>query len=181
VTRHRPPAGFAVREPTSDDEVLLSSFRCSRGLWFEDEVQAFVRHHALRLALDEQSDYRLLLVMDGDRLAACFAHHPEGLMTESGGAGTAVRVIFATRLHLLALSIEDQGRRLDDGRRLSDLIMESLVVDAMDREMAVVLTAVVARGNLRSLSLCQRHGLRSQVAYDARHVRLSGRFTSRAG
>ena len=87
--------------------------------------------------------------------------------------------ILAARLHLLAIAVEDQGRRLHDGTRFSDTLMATLMADALETGEAVVLTAVVAMDNLRSVALCKRHGLRSQVRYDIHHARLSGHFAPR--
>lgn len=174
MTPRQPPAGFVVREAAAADAELLATFACSTGAWFEDEVEAFVRERALPAALRPGSGHRLRLVLDDERLAACFAHHPERLVV-AAERGTPARPLEATRLQLVALSLADQGRRLDDGRRISDLVMASCIADAIEHRSSAILTAIVARDNLRSLALCQRHGLRSQVAYDARHVRLSGR------
>lgn len=55
--------------------------------------------------------------------------------------------------------------------------MESLIHEALDQQEPSVLTTIVARDNLRSLALCERHGLRSQIEHDPRHLRLSGHFS----
>jgi RimJ/RimL family protein N-acetyltransferase len=43
--------------------------------------------------------------------------------------------------------------------------------------MSRIITAIVAKENLRSIRLCERNGLRSQVEYDPAHIRLTGNFT----
>lgn len=154
------------------DADAMAGFRCSTGPWYEQEVESFVRRHALERALTVPG-YRLLLAFESDRLVCCMAHHREFLFREGSTA-----YVLAVRLHVLAIAVEDQGRRLDDGTRLSDTLMAALISDAMaDREET--LTAIVAIDNLRSIALCKRRGLRSQVQRDARHVRLSGHFTPR--
>jgi hypothetical protein len=117
--------------------------------------------------------YRLLLVCEEERLVACVAHLPELYLH-------ADPLLIGTRLDVLALSTTDQGRRLRDGRRLSDVVMQTLIHDALQtRPHATILTAIVAMENLRSLTLCERNGLRSQTRYDLDHVRMTGHFAKR--
>lgn len=167
---------MVVRPATRGDADTLAAFRCSTGPWYELEVERFIHRRALDLAVGLSGTFRLLLVFDGGRLVCCMAHHRERLF---GGERDSGDLILATRLYLLAIAVEDQGRLLDDGTRLSDTVMATLISDAMATRDAAVLTAVVALDNLRSMALCERHGLRSQVLYDARHARLSGHFTLR--
>ncbi|MFI5003560.1 MAG: hypothetical protein ACHQE6_00970 [Solirubrobacterales bacterium] len=173
MTHRRAPARIVVRGATEDDADTLEGFRCSTGPWYERDVEEYVRARALREALEKPSDYRLLLVLDDGRLTGCMAHALELLIEDAGPA------IVAARLHLLAIAIEDQGRRLEDGRRRSDLIVQALIFDAFETRETEVLTAVVARENLRSITLCERNGLRSQVSFDRRHIRLTGHFARR--
>jgi hypothetical protein len=168
----RSPGDIVVRPASERDGPALGAFRCSTGHAFEQEVEDFVRQKALRLALWPEADYRLLLVLDDERIAGCAAHHRDALLLVD-------RTIVATRLSLLALARADQGRRLEDGRRLSDLVMSTLIVDALKTRESDVLTAIVARDNLRSIRLCERNGLRSQIRYDVDHVRLWGVFGAR--
>jgi hypothetical protein len=173
VSRYQ-SARLAVRLAGEGDADALAAFRCSTGPWYEQEVESFIRRHALRQALTTPEDYRLLLVFAGGRLAGCAAHHLEVLLRDDDG------LVTAARLQLLAIGIEDQGRKLDNGKRPSDTVMTTAISDAMATHSVAVITAVTASDNLRSIALCKRHGLRSQVRYDARHVRLSGHFTPRA-
>jgi hypothetical protein len=136
-------------------------------------VETFIHRHALEYALASPDYVRLLLGFDGGRLICCMAHHLERLIKEDGGQ------VFAARLQLLALGIDDQGRRLHDGTRLSDMFTATLIADALAVREVKVLSAIVAFDNVRSVALCKRHGLRSEARYDARHVRLSGHFMSR--
>ncbi len=57
--------------------------------------------------------------------------------------------------------------------------MATLIADALEIREVEVVTAIVARDNVRSIALCERHGLRSQVEYDGAHIRLSGRMAPR--
>lgn len=85
---------------------------------------------------------------------------------------------FATRLHVLALARTDQGRRMTDGRRLSDLVMESFISDAVAIRTTGILTAIAACDHLKSIALCERNGLVSQVRHGLDYVRLTGWFAA---
>ncbi len=171
----RPPRRLLVRPAQEGDAQALDAFRCSTGPWYEREVENYVRSRALAQALENPGSYRLLLVLEGGVLIACMAHHLEMLLRDRGNG------IVAARLHVLAISTEHQGRRLAGGTRLSDVVMATLVADALEVREVEVATAIVARDNLRSIALCERNGLRSQVQYDGAHVRLSGRLGPRGG
>lgn len=151
----------------------MEAFRCSTGPWYEQEVEDYIRACALAQAMESPEDYRLLLVLEGGVPIACLAHHLEMLLRDRGSG------IVAARLHVLAISIEHQGRRLAGGARLSDVAMATLIADALELRAVEVVTAIVARENLRSIALCERNGLRSQVEYDGAHIRLSGRLAPR--
>lgn len=160
---------LVVREATEEDAEALANFTCSTGLWYEQEVEAFVRRHGLRAAGYDR--FRLLVAVEGDRLVATLAHHhPEFLPT----ADAAHRI--ATRLHHLAIDIRDQGRRLPDDRRLSDALMQTLVADAIETWTTGVLTAIVAADNDRSLVMCERNGLRSRTRHGVGYARVTGLF-----
>lgn len=174
-----PRSGEELFFRTADerDGAGLRAFSCSRGALHEEEVRLFIRQSALTKALAADSIYRLLVALESDRIVAVAGHRPELLLVESADRSFSRHV--ATRLHVLALSLGDQGRRLADGRRLSDVVMHTLISDALNELDTGLLTAIVARENLRSIALCERHGFRSQVEYDSRHVRLGGNFTLR--
>jgi hypothetical protein len=125
VRRPRQPRGVVFRSATERDGPSLSTFSCSRGASHEDEVEQFVRTSALRVALAPDTHYRLFVVFEQERLIAVAGHHPEALLVQDQSKEHTFRGTLATRLNLVALSIDVQGRRLD-GRRLSDLVMESL-------------------------------------------------------
>lgn len=169
MTRRLRPA-LVVRTATRDDRDAFEKFSCSTGAWYEDEVEEFIRERALRQALATPDNYRLLVAFEEERMVACGAHHPELLMRGDGV------FMITTRLHHLAIATPDQGRVLDDGSRLSDSLLETLMADAIETRTTGILTGIVAQDNLRSIALCERVGLRSQVRYDFRHIRLTGLF-----
>jgi hypothetical protein len=183
VTPRHPPDDIVFRPVEERDRPALASIRCSSGAAHEEEVENFVRHSALARALACDTHYRLIVVLERERLIAVAGHHPELLLAETiertESAERSFRGTQAIRLHVLALSLEDQGRQLADGRRLSDLVMATLIAEAFGDRESAVLTALVAKDNLRSLALCARHGLTSQVEFDRRHVRVSGHFARR--
>jgi ribosomal protein S18 acetylase RimI-like enzyme len=170
VSQRRSP--FAVREAVEADATELGEFRCATGPWYEEEVEAFIRSRALRTAERAGDAYRLLVVREEGRLIACAAHLREGLLQKK-----RERLLLAVRLQLLGIAVADQGRRLEDGSRLSDAILKTVITDALEVWEAHVFTAIVAEDNLRSIALCERNGLSSQVRYDRRHVRLTGTFS----
>jgi hypothetical protein len=167
------PLRLLVRPAHEGDTQALDAFRCSAGPWYEQEVEDYARSRALAQALESPESYRLLLVLESGVLIACVAHHLE-MSLRHGGNG-----IVAARLHMLAISIEHQGRRSAGGTRLSDIVMATLIADALEIREVEVATAIVARENLRSIALCERNELRSQVQYDGAHIRLSGRLAPR--
>lgn len=163
-------AGLVIRNADVQDAEVLSAFRCSTGPWYEQAVEDYINRRALSQQLSTPSTYSLLLALEEDRLVGCMAHHPEALMREDSS------LFLAVRLQLLAIAVGDQGRRLKDGKRLSDALMQTLIRDACEKH-AQVLTTIVAQDNLRSMAMCERNGLRSQIRYNRDHVRLTGHFT----
>lgn len=176
----------------------MAEFECSDGIWYEDEVQDFIQDRALAETLDEDHKVyvdvpsvalgdpagpntsavwspRLLLFFDEDELIAVAGHRPE--MLNLGDS----RFILAIGLRVLALGNPYKGRYLDNGPRLSDAVMGALLNDAVGRTgEPVVATAVVAIDNLRSVTLCERHGLHTQIRHGHRHARLIGQLGSDA-
>lgn len=162
-----PRRGPTVREATDDDAVALAAFECSTGPWYEEEVQAYVRGRALAHARENPYGYRLLVAYEQTRLIAVAAHADEALILPED-------TCFAARLQVLAIALVDQRRSLPGRVRLSDLLMATLIADAMDHKSTDVVTAIVADENLRSIALCERNGLRSQTRYSGRYLRLTG-------
>lgn len=133
-------------------------------------MEEYVREKILPAALDKPTNLRLLVALEDDRLVGCAAHRPEGLMRGSG------ELFLAMRLQLVAVGIEDQGRKGSDGTKFSDTLVKAALADILDIGLSRVITAIAARDNLRSIALCERNGLRSQVEFDAAHIRLTGNF-----
>ncbi len=164
---------IVLRPAAEGDRAALESFACSRGAWYEQDVERYVRGRALDDAF-RVPGYALFVAEQGERLLGCMAYMPEMLEVEEQ------HLIAAARLHVLAIASTDQGRVLDSGRRLSDALLQTLIAKATPTSIEGVLTAVVARENVRSIRLCERNGLSVQIAYDARHVRVVRRFGSGA-
>jgi hypothetical protein len=163
---------LSIREATDDDAGALAAFTCSMGAWYEDEVQAYVRSTAMVHAR-EKHGYRLLTAYDGVRLVAVMAHADEALTFPDGDTWVAAR------LQVLAIACNDRGRSLGSRGRLSDVLIATLISDAMERHRTDLVTAIVAAENARSLSVCERNGLRSQIRYSPGYVRLTARMRRR--
>lgn len=163
-----------VRVAAASDATLLTAFVCSRGEWYEDEVQDFIRHHALDYAAWRAPlDHQLLLFVSGDELVAVGAHEQTFL---AGG-------LTGTHLAVAAIALPRQGAKLDDGGRLSDFVLDALLGDAGAAAARGAPTrdpvahALVATHNDRSLSLLRRRGFGDeQVDVDPRYVHLYARI-----
>jgi ribosomal protein S18 acetylase RimI-like enzyme len=166
-----------MRDATERDAPRLSRFNCSRGAIHEDEVQQFVRQQAIGWMLATKREHRLFVVLEQARLIAVAGCSAETLLIQEDDVRFRSKVV--TRLQVLALSLKDQGRTCSDGRRISDLVIASLMTEALGANERHTLTALVAKDNLRSIALLERHGLRSQIEHDARHLRMSGHFARR--
>lgn len=175
MSARRPPPELTFRPVEERDGPILAAFSCSRGAVYEGEAEQFIRSKAFAHALAENTEYRLYVTFEGERLVAVTGHHPEVALVATEDLHT-FRATPMTRLQVVALSLRDQGRACSDGRRISDLVMDCLVSEALGGREIALLTTVVARDNLRSITLMERHGLKSQIAYDSLHVRLSARF-----
>ena len=160
---------MVVRPAGEGDREAIGSFACSTGPWYEDEVQRYVRARALDDAR-RVSGYELLVAEEDERLVACMAYMPWALNFEEHD------MIFSMRLQVLAIATADQGRVLVRGRRLSDALMQTLIARAAPLSFDGALTAIVARDNLRSIKLCERNGLTSQIAHGIEYVQMLGRF-----
>jgi hypothetical protein len=161
-----------VRAAEEEDAERLSNFCCSTGESYEDEVEAFVRKKALKRARDRSSPaYKLLVVEEEERLIGCAGYHDEPLFPMIDE--TAMQ---ATRFQMLAVQLDQRGRRLDDGTRLVDFLFKSVVLDAFGTEGGGVLNALVARENRRSIAVCERNGLHTQTFYDNKLLRMTGTY-----
>jgi L-amino acid N-acyltransferase YncA len=158
-----------VRPPGEGDHEAVSSFACSTGRWYEDEVQEYVRTRALQDARRLRG-YAFLVAEEAERLIACMAYTPEAI--EYGERN----MILAMRLQVLAIATADQGRVLQSAGRLSDALLQTLIAEAAPMAADGLLTVIVARDNLRSVRLCERNGFGSQIAHSTDYVRMFGRF-----
>jgi hypothetical protein len=165
----------SVRVATASDADLLAAFSCSRGLWFEDEVEEFLQRYALTYAAERAPlDHQLLLFVDDDELIAVGGH--EQALLPGGLVGT--------HLTVAAIDLSHQGAKLTDGGRLSDYVLDALLGDALDAEArgAVrrepIAHALVARENGRSLAVLNRRGFGDPRvdSFDARYVHLYARI-----
>ncbi len=144
-----------VRIAFPTDAALLGAFECSTGSWFEDDVERFIRQHALTVAsLHAHWDHQLLLFLVDDDLVAVGAH--EQIVMTDGDLGTHLVVIGISREH--------QGALLEGGVRLSDFVLDTLLRDALHPELREADTrlprvhAVVAKENVRSRAFMERRG-----------------------
>ena len=164
-----------VRVAAASDAALLAGFTCSRGEWYEDEVEDFISHHALDYAAWRAPlDHQLLLFLSGDELVAVGAH--EQALLKGGLTGT--------HLAVAAIALPHQGAKLDDGGQLSDFVLDTLLSDAGAAaargapSRAPVAHALVARDNDRSLAVLRRRGFADEEfdAVDPRYVHLFARI-----
>jgi hypothetical protein len=164
-----------VRVADSGDADILAGFSCSRGEWYEDEVDNFIREHALDYAGSRALlDHQLLLFVRGDELVAVGAHEQALL---SGG-------LTGTHLAIVAIALPHQGTRLEDGGRLSDFVLAALLSDARNADARnepprdPYVHAVVAYENDRSLTVLRRRGFADEErdTVDPRYVHLYARI-----
>jgi hypothetical protein len=165
------------------DRGLLAGMRCSTGVWFEDDVETFIRarladYHDWRRA---HTDHTIVgLELDDLGLVAVGSHESEFIR-----AGE--QVVTSTYLECAAVRTDLQGAvltevdPLDDDRAvtLGRYILEALLSDIAERERAPIVRAVVARENTRSLRLCARIGLTDERDDpDERFVQRIGRMAA---
>ena len=134
-------------------------------------MQNHIRTVALERAIAaRQSRYRLLLFEDDEELIAVGSHQPESLVLDTGYS------INAARLVVLGVAQAHQGKALKDGTRIADKALRLLIQEAVTYRRARVVSGIVARDNIRSLTMCERNGLASQTTFGTRYVRVTGRF-----
>jgi len=174
-----PIAEPQARRLRPGDWQRLKSFACSTGVWYEEDVERFVRtrlrgHYEWRKSHTDISVFVLAAAGDPWEILAVGAHELDPQITADG------QPLEGSYLIVGAVRRDLQGREVDvepfeDGRPVSvgRLLMETLIDDLPERPGAV--RAVVARDNARSLRLCERIGLREERP-DADH-----RFVQRLG
>jgi hypothetical protein len=167
-----------------DDRELLGRLRCSTGLWFEDQVETFIRteladYHDWRRP---HTDHTIVgLELDEHGLVALGSHESE--FVRDGG-----QVLTSTYLECAAVRTDVQGAVLtdvepldSDGRpvTLGRYLLEVLLSDISERPRAPIVRAVVARENTRSLRLCTRIGVTDERDdRDDRFVQRIGRMAA---
>lgn len=159
-----------VRAAGEGDRDALADFECSSGLECEEEVERFINGRAIEMITSGVADYRMLLAEDEEGIAGLAAHHLDLLTLESGATQ------IATRLHVIAVATRYRGPALKGGERLTDRLIAAVIEEVERVRGNDIYTAIVANENDRSLEMFERCGSWSQIAYDAAHVRLTGRF-----
>jgi hypothetical protein len=154
----------AARYLGGADRDALAAFRCSRGPWYEDDVERFIsqrlmdRHEFRRT----RADHAVIGLEPPEHGLVAVGAHEEDL-TRDGDVE-----LTSTYLEVGAVSLAMQGAVLPDVEPLDPdgkpvslgrWLIEVLLADVATRERAPVVRAVVARENGRSLALCSRVGL----------------------
>lgn len=166
-----PRDAIMVRAAEETDRAALEDFSCSSGLQCEDEVEDFIGTQALDTYVSGVADYRLLLAFEDETLAGVVAHRID-ILTLSNGSLLNARLI-----QVLAVGSGYRGSVFEDGARLSDTLLATVVEEVNKFAENNVFTAIVANENDRSIVMLERCGNWSQIVYDCLHVRLTGRFT----
>lgn len=165
-----------VRIAVPTDAAVLAAFSCSQGAWYEDEVEDFIRNHSLAYADHAvQIDHQLLLLETPTAGLVAVGAHEQALM--KGG-------MTGTHLAVGAVAVPYQGQMLDDGTRLSDLLLDVLLSDASSAPArgatprAPAVHVVVANENARSLSFLRRRGFGDDEpdSLDSRYSHLYARI-----
>jgi hypothetical protein len=156
-----------VRRAEPGDDEALASFRCSRGRWFQREVEEFINTELPRRLGAEET--QVLLFHVAAELVAVAAHQP-GVLIIAEDPGQ----VHAAHLLVLAITERLQAGVLADGTRLPDLGM--LLRDALRTQRPNVAFGIVAIENQRSLTMCERNGLASQTVVNSTYARVTGRF-----
>jgi hypothetical protein len=157
--------GWRIRSGTSDDRLLLDSFTCAdRAVPWQAEVEQFIREQLIDWAFDPHAadgDPRLLLAftLAGD-LFGVAAHEQVTLQGGDGGQ------FHATKLEVLAVAAQWQGRRFRTGERASDVLMSAVMADVSARipPRDARVFAIVHEENHRSIALSRRHGLTEEMS-----------------
>lgn len=158
-------AGWHIRPGSPDDRELLVSFACADpAVRWQAEVDQFIQTQLTDWAFDphaDAADPRLLLAFttDGD-LFGVAAHEQ---VTLRSGDGTSFR---ATKLEVVGVALQWQGRAFPTGERASDVLMAAAMTDVSSRvpPRDARVCAIVHEDNHRSLAVCHRHGLTEEMS-----------------
>lgn|GEM_PF-978618 len=163
----------------SQDRASLATFKCSTGVWFEEDVERYVSHR-LADAHDRRrahTDHTIIGLVLPDRGLVAVAAHEQDLTADGDRELTSTRwVLAAVAVGLQGAVLRDVAPYDDDrpvtlGRHLAEVTLSDIVATRRDP----VVRAIVARENARSLALCRRVGLaRSRPDADPRYVQRLG-------
>ena len=166
----------------ADDTALVTQFRCSTGPWFEARVERFIgeelsSHHDWRAA---HTDHTIIGLETADAGLIAVTTHEEDLVRDEGAVLTssywevaAVAAEFQGAVLPEVAPLDPDGRAVTVGRYLAEVALS----DMATRDREPVIRAVVARGNVRSLALCDRIGLvRRRVDADPAFIQRWGRM-----
>lgn len=145
------------------DRDLLAAFCCSRGSWYEDRVEQFIReqladYHEWRAS---HTDHQMIGLELPERGLVAVTAHEEDLIVDGTTEVTSTYwevAAVATGLQgavLPQVPAYESGRPVTLGRHLAAAALSSIV----DTGRHPLVRAVVARENTRSLALCSRIGL----------------------
>jgi hypothetical protein len=152
---------WLIRPARKKDRHFLERFSCaSRDVPWEVEVEDFIQQSLFDWAFEplaRNHDPRLLLVFEKKTNALLgVAAHERTTLQFRGEPPFA-----ATKLELVAVALNWQGKRFRSGSRVSDVVMAAVMRDVIDRvpRRDARVFAVVHEDNARSIALCRRHGL----------------------
>ncbi len=154
-----------IRSARASDRARLRTFTCAQpGVPWEEEVEAYIRNALWQWASDphaKSNDPRLLLLLERatGRLLGVTAHEMTRLV------GPDKKEFAATKLEVVALSRDWQGRRFGSGERASDVLFSAILKDIADRvpPRYARVFAIVHEKNERSLKVCRRHGFTEEM------------------
>jgi hypothetical protein len=139
-------ADVVVRQTQPDDARLLKKFRCSSGVWYENEAERFIRGP---LAKRVARGFGAWVVERDGELQAVAAHdgqpHPDG-----GGS-------VITWLMVLAARVDDSTTPLGVVGWLT-LLLKAVIADAQSSGRSPYWYALVAAENETMRRFCERSG-----------------------
>lgn len=156
---------WRIRSGRPSDRTILASFQCADAeVMWQAEVEQQIRTQLIDWTFDPHAanaDPRLLLAFTTAGEIFGVAAHERVILR--GGDG---REFAATKLELIAIILEWQGRRFSTGERASDVLMSAVMTDVSARvpRRDARVYALVHEDNDRSVALCVRHGLTEEMS-----------------
>lgn len=127
-------------------------------------VEEFINHHLLDWAFSQgavEDDPRVLLILEraSNSLVGLAAHERAFL-----GSSDADKIA-GTKLQVVAVARDWQGKRFESGERASDVVLSAVMTDIVARRPPrdARVYAIVHVENTKSIALCRRHGLTSEL------------------